>query len=134
MSNAKLFAYLSYRDAVKALDWLHEAFGFEVVTKQLRDDGTVQHAELKLGEAVIMVAGYDQNYDALQLKGRSTGRGLYILTEQLQPIFDSAVKAGATIVFPPEKTEWGSERCRVLDLEGNEWSFGTYQPGQRWAG
>ncbi|MEP6953152.1 MAG: hypothetical protein ABI950_03700 [Solirubrobacteraceae bacterium] len=35
-------------------------------------------------------------------------------------------------VFGPEDTEWGTRRARVLDLDGYEWSFGTYQPGQAW--
>jgi uncharacterized glyoxalase superfamily protein PhnB len=38
--------------------------------------------------------------------------------------------AGATSVFEPEETEWETKRARVLDPEGYEWSFGTYQPGQ----
>lgn len=79
METPRLFAYLSYRDAVSALDWLQRAFGFEVVAKQLGADGkTVQHAELRLGEAVVMVASYDQDYEVPPLKGRSTGGGLYI--------------------------------------------------------
>ncbi len=132
MSN-KLFAYLSYKDAVTALDWLQDALGFEVISKQLSDDEkTVQHAELKRGDAVIMVASYDQDYDVPTLKGRSTGGGLYIFVDEVQSIFDKAVANSATVVFPPEKTEWGTERCRLLDLEGHEWSFGTYQPGQKW--
>jgi hypothetical protein len=43
-----LFAYLSYRDAPAAIDWL-EAIGFELVTRQPRDDGAVLHAELSRG-------------------------------------------------------------------------------------
>jgi uncharacterized glyoxalase superfamily protein PhnB len=41
-----------------------------------------------------------------------------------------AVEAGGTTVFRPERTEWGTERARVLDSEGYEWSFGSYEPGQ----
>ena len=40
-----------------------------------------------------------------------------------------ALQAGGSSVFAPEKTEWGTERPRVLDPEGYEWSFGTYEPG-----
>jgi uncharacterized glyoxalase superfamily protein PhnB len=43
--------------------------------------------------------------------------------------FERAVATGATVVFPPEDTEWGTRRYRVLDPEGNEWSFGSYRPG-----
>jgi uncharacterized glyoxalase superfamily protein PhnB len=35
-------------------------------------------------------------------------------------------------VLATETTEWGSERARILDPEGHEWSFGTYESGGRW--
>ena len=38
----------------------------------------------------------------------------------------------AAPVFPPEDTEWGSRRARVLDPGGHEWSSGTYEPGVAW--
>jgi uncharacterized glyoxalase superfamily protein PhnB len=128
-----LYAYLSYKDALQAMHWLEQAFGFGVVTQQIAEDGkTVNHAEMRLGEAVIMLASNDQDYEIPPLKGRSTGCGIYIFVDEVQPLFAKAVTAGATVVFPPEKTEWGTERCRVLDPEGHEWSFGTYEPGHSW--
>ena len=42
------------------------------------------------------------------------------------------LQAGGSSVFAPDKTEWGTERARVLDPEGYEWSFGTYEPGGSW--
>ena len=45
-------------------------------------------------------------------------------------MYSAAIEAGATSVFEPEPTEWGTERARVLDPEGYEWSFGNYEPGR----
>jgi uncharacterized glyoxalase superfamily protein PhnB len=124
-----LFAYLSYRNAPAAIEWL-EAIGFQVVTRQPGDDGTVLHAELSLGDAVVMLASADADYSVPPRVGRSTGRGLYLLVEDVGAIFTAAVDAGATKVLAPETTEWGTERARVLDSEGHEWSFGNYEPGR----
>ena len=44
-------------------------------------------------------------------------------------MYRAAIEAGATDVFEPEPTEWGTERARVLDPEGYEWSFGNYESG-----
>jgi uncharacterized glyoxalase superfamily protein PhnB len=128
---SRLFAYLSYRDAPAAIDWL-ERIGFEVTTRQLREDGSVQHAELRLGEAVVMLASDDAGYTVPPLIERSTGAGLYVLVEDVGAIHRAALAAGATEVLAPETTEWGTERARVLDPEGHEWSFGTYEPGSSW--
>ena len=70
---ARLYAYLSYPDAAAALLWL-EAVGFATVRRQDGDDGSVQHAEVRLGDAVVMVASDDAAYTKPALAGRSTSR------------------------------------------------------------
>src|SRR5215470_9089155 len=55
---SKLFAYLSYRNLEAAIEWL-AALGFETTTRQESDRGVV-HAELRLGDAVVMVAPADE--------------------------------------------------------------------------
>jgi|EndMetStandDraft_7_1072992.scaffolds.fasta_scaffold136833_2 uncharacterized glyoxalase superfamily protein PhnB len=128
---SKLFAYLSYRDAPAGIEWL-ERIGFEVAARQDGDDGSVQHAELRLGDALVMVASDDAGYEVAPLVGRSTGAGLYLLVDDVPAIHRAALDAGATEVLAPETTEWKTERARVLDPEGREWSFGTYEPGSSW--
>jgi uncharacterized glyoxalase superfamily protein PhnB len=128
---AALFGYLSYDDAPAAIAWL-EALGFTATTRQDGDDGTVTHCELKLGDAVVMVSSFDDDYELPPLRGHSTGAGLYLRVENVTELYEAAIGAGATSVFGPERTEWGTERARVLDPEGREWSFGTYEPGGSW--
>jgi uncharacterized glyoxalase superfamily protein PhnB len=126
-----LFGYLSYRDAPAAIAWL-EAIGFETTARQAGENGIVLHAELRLGDAVIMLATADADYEVPRLVGHSTGNGLYLRVEDVGASYAAAIEAGATPVFEPEATEWGSERARVLDPEGREWSFGSYEPGRSW--
>jgi uncharacterized glyoxalase superfamily protein PhnB len=128
MDDAKLFAY---RDAGAAIGWL-EAIGFEVVSREDAEDGSVRHCEVRLGGAVVMLSSYDADYEVPPLEGNSTGQGLYLLVGDVPAIHEAAVAAGGTSVFAPEQTEWGSTRSRVLDPEGLEWSFGTYEPGKSW--
>ena len=129
-----LHAYLSYADPVAALEWL-EAVGFHVVARQEDDEGRVVHAEVRLGEVALMVAGADDAYDVPSLRGSTTGQGLYLWlpsSEEVDGWFAAAVAAGASPVVAPEFTQWAARRARVLDPEGHEWSVGTYRPGQSW--
>lgn len=126
----KLFAYLSYADAPRALEWL-SAVGFAVVARVDSGDGRVEHAEVRLGDATVMVFSRDQPYENRALLDASTGGGLYLQVADVDGIFAKAVAAGGRPVIKPEDTEWGGRRGRVLDLEGNEWTFGTYEPGAR---
>ena len=125
---SRLAPYLSYADAPAAIAWL-EAIGFVVVVRQDAPDGRVTHSELRMDEAVVMLASDDSPYVVAPLVGTSTGAGLYIVTDDVDRRFADAIRAGGAAVFPPEDTEWGARRARVLDPGGREWSFGSYQPG-----
>ncbi|MCW2838767.1 MAG: Glyoxalase family protein [Aeromicrobium sp.] len=133
-TEAALYAYVSYRDAPAGLRWLEHA-GFTVVARQDGHDGEVVHAEVRLGDVVVMVASADEEYAVPELLGRSTGGGLYLWMSESSDVDEwhtRAITAGARDVIPPEDTEWGTRRCRVLDPEGHEWSAGTYRPGSTW--
>ncbi len=132
--HTSLHGYLSYRDAPRALTWMAQ-IGFEIVARQDDEHGGVAHAEVRYGDAVLMLASADTDYDAPALKGQSVGGGLYLCLPTASDVdgwHDRAVEAGAQTVFPPEQTEWGTRRARVLDPEGHEWSVGTYRPGESW--
>lgn len=124
-----LHAYLSYRDAPAAIAWLC-ALGFEITTRHDAPDGSVFHAEARLGAAVVIVASFDNEYNTPRLMGRSVGNGLYLRTDEVDAMYERAMAAGATSVFPPEATDWGTRRARVLDPGGHEWSFASYEPGR----
>ncbi len=111
--------YLSYRDGRAAIDFLTRAFGLEVVQSYDDTEGTLQHAELRHGNGVIMLG------TAELPKGSP---GLYLVVSDVDAHFARARDAGAEVLYPPEDTEWGTRRCRVRDPEGHEWSFGSYQP------
>lgn len=127
----RLVPYLSYEDASAAIVWL-EAIGFMVVARQDSDDGGVAHAELRLNDVVVMVASNDEPYTVPPLEGKSTGSGMYLVVDDVDRSYVGAIEAGGKSVFPPENTEWGTRRARVLDPGGREWSFGTYEPGATW--
>ena len=111
--------YLSYRDGTAAIDFLERAFGFRTVISQVDDDGTLVHAELAYGKGVILMGTADLP--------RGTP-GIYVVVEDVAAHHARAMEAGATLVYGPETTQWGTERYRVTDPEGQEWTFGTYQP------
>jgi uncharacterized glyoxalase superfamily protein PhnB len=131
-SPAALFAYFGYRDAVAAIDWLGRAFGFETTTSFAGEDGSIAHAELRLGDAAIVVFSDVDGYQRPPRVGDTMGHGTYIAVSgeaDVKRIYAQAVEAGATVIWEPGTTEWGNFRCRVVDPEGFEWTFGTHRPG-----
>jgi hypothetical protein len=77
---------------------------------------------------------YRSYRDAPAVLGWLTALGFEVVRRQDDDdgCHERAVAAGGRSVFGPEDTEWGTRRARVLDPEGGEWSFGTYEPGAAW--
>ena len=121
-SPAALHAYFGYRDAHAAIEWLGRAFGFET-TMRFPDDDGVAHAELRLGDAVIIVFSDRDGYERPPRKGDTVGYGTYLSVAdpaEVDAVHARALAAGAIGVWEPGTTEWGNYRCRVVDPEGFE--------------
>jgi uncharacterized glyoxalase superfamily protein PhnB len=125
-----IFPALRYRDANAALDFLKSGFGAEEKAVHRGDDGTIRHAELRLGAGVVMFGQYSE--DGFLGGGKpnplSSTVSLYVVVADPDKHCATATAAGAQVVRPLEDTDYGSREYSVRDPEGNLWSFGTYDP------
>jgi uncharacterized glyoxalase superfamily protein PhnB len=117
-----IFPVLRYRDARAAIEWLVNAFGFERLMVMEGPDGTIGHAELKLGPGVIMIGS---ERDGGQ--GQAGQGSLYVAIDDVDAHHERAKAAGAEVGALRDE-DYGSREYTVSDLEGNVWSFGTYRP------
>src|SRR5436190_18117156 len=125
-----IFPALRYRDANAAIEWLKEAFGFTEKAVHRGDDGTVNHAELRLGAGVVMVG---QHAGAPWMGGKgpdplASTISIYAVVDDPDAHHAAAATAGAEIVRELADMDYGSREYSARDLEGNLWSFGTYDP------
>jgi uncharacterized glyoxalase superfamily protein PhnB len=130
MSNPNIFPALRYRDAPAALDWLTKAFGFEEKVVHRNEDGTIGHAELRLGAGLVMFGGYQE--DGWMGGGPpdplASTISVYVVVDDPAGHYEQAKAHGATIVRELEEMDYGSTEYTARDPEGNLWSFGTYDP------
>ncbi len=133
MSIQNIFPALRYPDADTALAWLAEAFGIEQREVYRDADGRIRHAELKLGEGLIMFGAYDEDgfVGGSPPDPRAATISLYIAVDDPDAVHARATRAGAEVVRELTDTDYGSREFSVRDLEGNLWSFGTYNPHDR---
>jgi uncharacterized glyoxalase superfamily protein PhnB len=126
-----VFPFLRYQDAPRAIQWLTEAFGFEKQAVYPGPEGTIAHAQLRVGPGVIMLSS--SRKDALGMESApelgGVSQGVYIALRDVDAHYARSQAAGATIVRPIENTDYGSREYTAKDPEGNLWSFGTYVPG-----
>jgi uncharacterized glyoxalase superfamily protein PhnB len=124
--NPTVFPWRTYDDAHAAIAFLERAFGAERHALHAADDGSVEHAELRFGNGIVMVGSSKANLPATRGAG-GPGEGIYIAIDDADAHFARAQAAGAEIVN--ELRDLGySREYSARDPEGNAWHFGTYQP------
>lgn len=123
--------YLRYDDAPRALKYLVEAFGFEIVMDHREPSGEIGHAELRLGDDWISISSIASSGIPMKTPRQLGGvpLGLYFVIEDPDAHFARARAAGMEVVRAPETQDYGGRDYTVRDPEGFLWSFGTYKPG-----
>jgi len=120
--------YLVVRGAAAAIEFYEKAFGAEVRFRLAGPDGTsVMHAELQIGDSIIMLSD-----EAPEMGSKSpatldgTPVTIYLYVEDVDAVFDRAIKAGGTSVMPLEDMFWGDRHGQLLDPFGHRWSVATH--------
>ncbi len=132
-THPSMFPFMAYEDAPAALDWLCRAFGFEKHLVVAGPDGTIAHAQLRLGNGTIMAGSAKGRREMFGMGlprdcgGMVTG-GVYVVVADVDRHHGRAKAAGAEIIRDPADTDYGSREYMARDPEGHVWSFGTYQP------
>ena len=122
-----------YRNAPAAIDWLCQVFGFVRHAVYEGENGAIGHAELTLGDGMIMLGSvkddeYGHGFKSPEELGGVETRSVYLVVPDAEAAYARAVAAGATIIRPLQETPYGSREFAVKDSEGHSWSAGTYDP------
>lgn len=118
-----VFPCITFRDAAASIEFLERALGAERVAVFEDDDGRVRHAELRIGESVVM-CGDERTGSQATRPGVSV---VYVVVADADAAYERARAAGADVTEPVDQ-DYDSRDVTVIDLDGNRWSLGTY-PG-----
>jgi uncharacterized glyoxalase superfamily protein PhnB len=132
----RISSSLYYQDAAKMIDWLCDAYGFELRLKVEGDNGRIEHSELTYGEGVIMVGaesiGPATRWGIERRSPKSVGgantQGMMVYVDDVDSHCERARKAGAKIVDEPAVHDygddyWADRSYGALDPEGHLWWF-----------
>jgi uncharacterized glyoxalase superfamily protein PhnB len=130
MPSPNVFPAVRYRDANAAIEFLKSAFGFTENAVYRDDDGNVQHCQLQLGAGMIMLGQYSEEgwMGGERPNALASTVSVYIVVADPDAHQERAKAAGANIVRELADMDYGSREYSARDLEGNLWSFGTYDP------
>jgi len=132
-SHSTIISAHRYRNAPYAIEWLCRVLGFERHAVYEDPNATIGHAELTLGDGMIMLGTvkddeYGRGFKTPAELGGVETRGIYIAVPDADAAYARAMEVGAQVVRPLQNTDYGSREFTVRDPEGYSWSLGTYDP------
>jgi PhnB protein len=109
--------YILVKDGAKLIDFLKEAFDAEQFERLETPDGRVKHAQLKIGDSMVMLG---------EPQGDAMPASLYLYVPDCDATYASAMAAGATSIMEPGDQFYGDRGAGVTDPCGNIWWIGTH--------
>jgi PhnB protein len=119
--------YLCVDGASAAIDFYTDVFGATERMRMPGPEGKLGHAELQLGDSMIMLADEFPEMNFLSPKARGgTPVTLHVYVEDVDAVFDRALEAGATSLRPVENQFYGDRSGQLEDPFGHRWNLATH--------
>ena len=119
--------YLCCRDAARAVEFYRRAFGAIETLRLAEPDGRIGHAEIKIGDAVIMLSDEYPDFDAVSPQALGgTPVAIHVYVADIDVLVRQAAAAGATVQRGPEDEFYGDRAATLTDPFGHRWKFATH--------
>jgi uncharacterized glyoxalase superfamily protein PhnB len=110
--------YLVVEGAPALIDFLKRVFNGTEVERINRDDGSVMHSEVRIGNAVVMLAEASEKWKPMPAM-------MYVYVPDVDEAYKRALAAGATSIAEPSDQFYGDRMGGVTDKVGNQWWIAT---------
>ena len=110
--------YLVVADGDAEIKFLENAFGATGKVCERRPDGSLMHAEIRVGDSLIMIGQASEQW-------RAKGSSLYVWIPNVDEVYAKALAAGATSESEPEDKPYGHRNAGVVDANGITWWLGS---------
>jgi PhnB protein len=119
--------YLHVSGAAAAIDFYRDVLGAEERMRMPGPEGKLGHAELQIGDSIVMLA---DEFPDMGVRGPKSIGGtpvtIHLYVEDVDAVFDAALAAGATSVRPVENQFYGDRIGQFEDPFGHHWSIATH--------
>ncbi len=110
---------LSIKDVAQLIDFAKRAFGATEISRFEKPDGTIMHAEIRIGDSMIMLGDVAPGQPP-------TKAILYLYVDNADATYQQAIQAGATSIQKPVDQFYGDHSGGVTDPGGNQWWIATH--------
>lgn len=119
--------YLVVEDPARALEFYARVFGAVELERMTMPDGRIGHAELRIGDSVLMLAGeFPEHGCVAPAPGQRGPVSLHLYVEDADAVVARAASLGARVERPVEDREYGDRRGDLVDPFGHRWLVATH--------
>ena len=122
--------HLNYDDAAQAIEWYKKGLGAEETARAVGPDGKILHAEIRIGDSLIMLNDAMMGAKGPQALGGSPA-SLWLYVEDCDALFNRAVSAGGQVPPGPmgqmQDQFWGDRAGTIQDPHGYTWTIATHK-------
>jgi PhnB protein len=111
--------YLTVANVAPLLDFLKQAFGAEEKEKMAGPDGTIRHAEVRIGDSVVMMGQAGDQWKARPAT-------LYLYVPDVDAVYQRALAAGGKSIQELQTHFYGDRTGAVQDSQGNHWWIASH--------
>jgi PhnB protein len=118
-------------DGAAAIEFYRAAFGAEELGERFTDpEGKLVHAEVRIGDSVVMISEDAEDAEAPARSPQALGGVVTAIMatywENVDAVWERAVKAGATVVYPLDDQFYGERGGRLRDPFGQQWMLSQH--------
>ena len=112
--------YLTVQGVPKLIDFLKQAFEAQEIERMAQPDGTIRHAEVRIGDSVVMMGEAGGEREPMP-------SSIYLYVNDTDSVYRRALQAGATSLMEPADQFYGDRSAGVKDPSGNYWWIATHK-------
>ena len=119
--------YLIVDDAPRALEFYKKAFGAKELMRHAGPDGRIGHAEIRIGDSIVMLA--DEHLEVNARSPKTVGGtpvSLHLYVKDVDAVARQATAAGAKVVRPVQDQFYGDRNGMLEDPFGHQWHVSTH--------
>jgi PhnB protein len=123
-----LTPYLIIKGAAEAIEFYKKAFGAVETVRMPGPGGRIMHAEVKIGNTMLMLSDENQErgYLSPATRGGATS-SVMLYTDDVDATFQKALAAGAKQESAPADMFWGDRMGNLIDPFGHTWAIATHK-------
>ncbi|HTZ33641.1 MAG TPA: VOC family protein [Methylomirabilota bacterium] len=114
------------KNASRAIDFYKEVFRAKEISRMTGPGGSIGHAELQIGDSRLMLSDEFPGIAEAPSSSPHRSSALHIYTENVDALYDRAVKAGCQVESPLQNQFWGDRFARLRDPFGHSWGIAQH--------